>query len=84
MPSLYFKITFEKHADLLLISNVKISHYVLIKDLNRFMTKKKSIAVKKQFYRYCLQCIISGTKNLVIHAKISLAISHTKSVTLYE
>ena len=32
--------TFEKHIDLLLLSNSKNLHYDLIKDFNRFMTKK--------------------------------------------
>ena len=32
--------TFRKHIDLLLLSNSKNLHYDLIKDFNRFMTKK--------------------------------------------
>ena len=32
--------TFQKHIDLLLLSNSKNLHYDLIKDFNRFMTKK--------------------------------------------
>ena len=32
--------TFEKHIDLLLLSKSKNLHYDLIKDFNRFMTKK--------------------------------------------
>ena len=31
---------FQKHIDLLLLSNSKNLHYDLIKDFNRFMTKK--------------------------------------------
>ena len=35
-----WKQTFEKHVDLLLLSNSKSCHYVLIKNIDRFMTNK--------------------------------------------
>ena len=41
------KETFEKHVDLLLLSNSKNSHYVLIKDFNRFMTSKTMLLAQK-------------------------------------
>ena len=40
MPYLYFKNNFEKHIDTLLLSNSKNSHYVSIKDFDRFMAKR--------------------------------------------
>ena len=49
---------FESCTDLLLITDGNKSHYVYIKDFNRFMwnkTKKN----KKYFCKYCLQCFIS-------------------------
>ena len=33
------KQNFEKHVDLLLLSNFKNPHYILIKDFDGFMTK---------------------------------------------
>ena len=42
------KQTFEKHVDLLQLSNLENSNYVFIKDFNRFMSNK-NITVKKQF-----------------------------------
>ena len=71
------KLTFEKHVDLLLLPNSKNSHYVLIKDLNRFTNKKTKYHGKKHFLRYCLQCL-SSSKVLESHKKSCLAINHTK------
>ena len=53
------KQNFEKHVDLLLLSNSEYSHYVIIKDLDRFMTNKAKHHVKKHFCQYCLQCFSS-------------------------
>ena len=44
------KQIFEKHVDLLLLSNSKSSHYVLIKDFNRFMTNKTKHHGKKRSF----------------------------------
>ena len=49
------KQSFEKYVDLLLLSNSKNSHYVLIKDFNRFMTNKSKYTRRQHFCRYCLQ-----------------------------
>ena len=43
------KQAFEKKVDLLLLSNVRNLHYVLMKDFNRFMTKKTKWHGKKAF-----------------------------------
>ena len=56
------KQTFEKHVDLLLISNTKNSNCALIKNFNRFMTNKT-----KPFLSHCLQCF-SSLKILKRHA----------------
>ena len=50
----------EKHVDLLLLSNYKNSHYILIKYLNRFMTNKTKPHGKNFFCRYCCQCFSSS------------------------
>ena len=48
------KQTFEIHVDLSQLSNLKNSHYVLIKDFNRFMTNKTKYYDEKHFCQYCL------------------------------
>ena len=40
---------FEKHVDLLKLSNSVNSHYVLMKDFNRFMTNETKHFGKKYF-----------------------------------
>ena len=42
---------------------------------------KQNIMVKKNFWRYCLQCF-SSSRILEDHIKNGLAINHTKSVSL--
>ena len=44
--------------DLLMITDENKSHYVYIKDFNRFMCAKTKNN-KKHFYRYCVQCFSS-------------------------
>ena len=50
---------FANCMDLLLITNRNKSHYVYIKDFNRFMCNKTQCKIKKHFYRYCLKCFSS-------------------------
>ena len=45
---------FEDHLELLLITDENKSHYVYIKDLNRFMCNKTKCGTKKHFCGYCL------------------------------
>ena len=82
-PIYVSKQTFEKHVDLLVLSNSKNSQYVLIKDFNRFMTNKAKRLDKSKFRRYCLQCF-SCSEVLKCHVKHCLAINHTKSVSFLE
>ena len=67
---------FNDSIDLLLISNEFVSHYVYIKDFDRFMFSKTKHKGKKYFCRNCLQCfssekILYGQKEdcLVINGK---------------
>ena len=60
---------FKNHMDLLLISDESKSHYVYIKDFNRFMFNNTKDKNKKYFYRCCLQCF-SSKKVLIEHKKI--------------
>ena len=50
---------FNDWLDLLLISSGFTSHYVYIKDFNRFMFNKTKHKGKKYFYESCLQCFSS-------------------------
>ena len=56
----------EKCMDLLLISNKNKSHYVYIKDFNRFMCNKAKNKNTKYFCKCCLQCF-SSEKILIKH-----------------
>ena len=50
---------FEDSMDLLLLIDDDKSHYVYIKDFNRFMFHKTKNKNKKWFCRSCLQCFSS-------------------------
>ena len=67
--------------DLLLILDKDKSHYVYIKDFDRFMfhkTKNKNI---KYFCKSCLQCF-SSKKVLTEHKEVCLRINDVQSVKL--
>ena len=48
---------FENCLILSLITDENNSHYVYIKDFNRFTCNKTKCKTKKHFQKYCLQCI---------------------------
>ena len=50
------------------------SHYVYIKDFNKFIFNKTKRKNKKRFCRYCLQCF-SSERDLVEHEEICLEIN---------
>ena len=67
--------------DLLLITDGNKSHYVYIKDFNRFMYDKAKNKDKKSFCKCCLQCFSS--KNVLIeHKENCLIINGRQSVQL--
>ena len=67
--------------DLLLISGKFKSHYVYIKDFNRFMFNKRKCKGKKYFCKNCLQCFSS--KNILSeHKEGSLVINGKQSVKI--
>ena len=70
-----------KTINLLLIADENKSHYVCIKDFNRFMCNKTKNKNKKYFCRYCLQCF-SSEKVLEEHQKVCLKINGKQSVKL--
>ena len=53
--------------DLLMKTESNKSHYVFIKDFNRFMCNKTKNRNKKDFCKYCLQCF--GSKRFLIKHK---------------
>ena len=54
----------DNSMDLLLATDGDISHYVYIKDFNRFMFHKTKNKNKKYFCKSCLQCFSS--KNVFV------------------
>ena len=69
--------------DLLLIIDENKSHYVYIKDFDRFMFHKTKNKNKKYFCKSCLQCF-SSKNVLTEHKEVCLSINGTRSVKLKE
>ena len=67
--------------DLLLISDKFKSHYVLIKDFDRFMFNKTNYKGKKYFRKNCLQCF-SSEKISGGHKEDCLVINDKQNVKL--
>ena len=75
------KQKFENYVDLLLINDENKSHYVYIKDFNKFMFNTTKHKNKKHFCRYCLQCF-SSKRALVEHKETCLKINSKQIVKL--
>ena len=67
--------------DLLLIIDENKSHYVYIKDFDKFMFHKTKNQNKKYFCKSCLQCF-SSKNVLPEHKKVCLSINGAQSVRL--
>ena len=67
--------------DLLIISDKIKSHYVYIKDFNKFMFNKTKDQHKNYFCKYCLQCF-SSERIQVEHKEICLKINGKETVKL--
>ena len=74
---------FEDSMDLLLLIDDDKSHYVYIKDFNRFMFHKTKNKNKKWFCKSCLQCF-SSENVLIKHKEDCLSINGKQSVKLEE
>ena len=72
---------FGDSADLLLIADEHMSHYMYIKDFSRFMCNKTKNKNKKYFCKCCLQCF-SSEKVLIEHKENCLIINGKQSVKL--
>ena len=69
--------------DLLLISNRFVSHYVYIKDFNRFILNKTKHKGRKYFRKSSLQCF--GSENVLLeHKEDCLVINVKQNVKLEE
>ena len=66
---------------LLLINDENKSHYVYIKDFNKFMVDRTKHKNKKHFHKYCLHCFTSE-KVLVEHKETCLKINGKQTVKL--
>ena len=72
---------FENSMDLLLVIDDDKSHYMYIKDFDRFMFHKTKNKNKKWFCRSCLQCF-SSESVLIKHKENCLSINGKQSVKL--
>ena len=72
---------FENSIDLLLVIDENKSHYVYIKDFDRFMFHKTKNKNKKYFCKSCLQCF-SSKNVLKKHKEVCLSIDGAQSVRL--
>ena len=72
---------FSDSMDLLLISDKFKSHYVYIKDFDKFMFNETKYESKKYFYKNCLQCF-SSEKILSEDKEDCLIINGKQSVKL--
>ena len=72
---------FEDSMDLLLLIDDDKSHYVYIKDFDRFMSHKAKNKSKKYFCRSCLECF-SSKNVLTEHKEDFLIINGKQSVKL--
>ena len=67
--------------DFLLVIDGNKSHYVYMKDFNRFMFHKTKNKNKKYFCKSCLQCF-SSKSVLRKYKEVCLSINGTQSVRL--
>ena len=74
---------FKDSIDLLLLINNNKSHYVYIKDFDKFMFHKTKNKNKKWFCKSCLQCF-SSENVLIKHKENCLSINGKQSVKLEE
>ena len=67
--------------DFLLVIHGNKSHYIYIKDFDRFMFHKTKNKNKKYFCKSCLQCF-SSKHMLADHEEVCLSINSAESVRL--
>ena len=72
---------FKNSVHLLMITNENKSHYLYIKDFNRFMCNKAKCKNKKHFCKYCLQCF-SNERVLAEYKETCLKINGKQTLKL--
>ena len=82
-PIYVSKEQFENVMNLLLISDDEKSHYVNIKDFNRFMHHKTKSHQRKHFCMHCLQCF-SSERVLNKHQEVCIEINGEQSIKMPE
>ena len=82
-PIYISKEKFKDDMNLLLITNDKNKHYVLIKDFNKFMHNQTKHDGRKHFCMYCLQCF-SSERVLNSHKNNCIQINGTQAVNMPE
>ncbi|XP_068675675.1 uncharacterized protein [Montipora foliosa] len=80
-PIYVSKEKYEDHMNLLLITENKNNHYVLIKDFNKFMYNQTKHKERKQFCMHCLQCF-SSEKVLINHKENCLQVNGTQAINM--
>ena len=75
------KEKYEKHMELLLITEDKNKHYVLIEDFNRFMRHQTKHNERKHFCMYCLECF-SSERVLDNHKDNCIQVNGTQAVNM--
>ena len=80
-PIYISKEKFEDHMELLLITEGKTKHYVLIKDFNKLMYNQTKHESRKHFCMYCLQCF-SSERVLNNHKENCIQLNGTQAVKM--
>ena len=75
------KEKYENHMELLLITEDKNKHYVLIEDFNRFMYNQTKHKESKHFCMHCLQCF-SSEEILMNHKDNYITVNGTQAVKM--
>ena len=80
-PIFVSKEKYDRHINLLLITEDNNKHYVLIKDFNRFMTHQTKHDDRKHFCMHCLQCF-SSERVLDNHIDNCIQVNGTQAVKI--
>ena len=80
-PIFVSKEKYDRQMNLLLITEDKNKHYVLIKDFNRFMYNQTKHKERKHFCMHCLQCF-SSESVLNNHKDNCIQVNGTQAVKM--
>ena len=80
-PIYVSKEKYENHMELLLITEDKNKHYVLVEDFNRFMYNQTKHKESKHFCMHCLQCF-SSERVLNDHKNNCIQVNGTQAVKM--